>query len=413
MSLETLEDPQNNDDMYQGNRVTDPQLSKLVDHLGALAMEQDAETLGKLLSEDNRYLQIINSICSNHGTPLVLAAYTGNVPCMEILVRHGADVNGFCALGTTPLFTAAQEGHLDACEWLLDNGADVELTNKGEELITALHTAAFHGHADVVDLLVRYGADPARPKRGGATALFLAAQEGHLEVVRRLVERHGQDPAAPRDDGKTPLFIAAQGGHLPVVEYLVVDAGAPIRACTDAMLTPLHAAAMFGHGDVCDFLCQVVPRDVRPLLVNAETADGYSAMELREAHIAEPTDSVRPVLLRHGAQDRESVRERHKVLPESYQPAVLMREIVIGVQTDNAEPVSAPAPADHDIEAPEVSPAGGPYPDDYGDRNPPLSADYYPQSYNDAGDNVGYEQGVQGQDDQNELFYAAQAMNDE
>ena len=50
----------------------------------------------------------------------------------------------------------------------------------------------------------------------GATPLFIAAQNGHLDVVRHLVEV-GADKDKARDTGATPLFIAAEKSHLDVV----------------------------------------------------------------------------------------------------------------------------------------------------------------------------------------------------
>jgi ankyrin repeat protein len=50
--------------------------------------------------------------------------------------------------------------------------------------------------------------------------LFIAAQNGHLDVVRHLVEV-GADKDQAQNQGATPLFIAAQNGHLDVVRHLV------------------------------------------------------------------------------------------------------------------------------------------------------------------------------------------------
>ena len=46
----------------------------------------------------------------------------------------------------------------------------------------------------------------------------VAAQEGHLEVVRWLVQ---EGKAAVNEAGITPLFAAAHKGHLEVVRWLV------------------------------------------------------------------------------------------------------------------------------------------------------------------------------------------------
>ena len=45
-----------------------------------------------------------------------------------------------------------------------------------------------------------------------ATPLFVAAHEGHLEVVRFLVESGANKDQGTTDNGATPLFIAAHEG---------------------------------------------------------------------------------------------------------------------------------------------------------------------------------------------------------
>lgn len=55
----------------------------------------------------------------------------------------------------------------------------------------------------------------------GATPLYLACQEGHLEIIQYLVQDCGADPHARAYDGMTPLHAAAQMGHNTVIVWLV------------------------------------------------------------------------------------------------------------------------------------------------------------------------------------------------
>ncbi|KAK2105820.1 hypothetical protein P7K49_015334 [Saguinus oedipus] len=88
----------------------------------------------------------------------------------------------------------------------------------------------------------------------GATPLYLACQEGHLEVTQYLVQECGADPHARAHDGMTPLHAAAQMGHSPVIVWLV--------SCTDVSLseqdkdgaTAMHFAASRGHTKVLSWL---------------------------------------------------------------------------------------------------------------------------------------------------------------
>ena len=98
----------------------------------------------------------------------------------------------------------------------------------------------------------------------GKSPLFLAAQEGHLEIVRFLLEIGANKDQAEKD-GTTPLHVAAGGGHLDIVRFLV-EAGANndllTRICQQRRIseddgsTPLHWAAMFGHVDIVRYLVE-------------------------------------------------------------------------------------------------------------------------------------------------------------
>jgi ankyrin repeat protein len=56
--------------------------------------------------------------------------------------------------------------------------------------------------------------------KDGATPLYVAAEFGHVDVVKRLVQA-GADLEAPFQTGATPLYIAAYKGHADVSKTLV------------------------------------------------------------------------------------------------------------------------------------------------------------------------------------------------
>ena len=75
----------------------------------------------------------------------------------------------------------------------------------------------------------------------GWTPLHLAAQSGHLGVVRLLREM-GADLNKADDDGATPLFVAAQNGRHEVAR-LLVEMGADLnKARAHDGLTALEAS---------------------------------------------------------------------------------------------------------------------------------------------------------------------------
>lgn len=85
----------------------------------------------------------------------------------------------------------------------------------------ALHIAAHQGCVEFV--LLEAGADKAA-KTNGATALPIAVRNGHVEMVRFLLDA-GVDKDAAKPNGVgyiAALHVAAQHDHLEVVPLLLV-----------------------------------------------------------------------------------------------------------------------------------------------------------------------------------------------
>ncbi len=165
------------------------------------------------------------------------------VALVETLLDFGAAVDGRGAGDwTSPLMTALAFGYRDAAEALARRGARVDslaaaaglgrLEDARQRLATAanddrhraLALAAQLGHADVVRLLLDAGEDPDcyNPKgnHGHSTPLHQAALSGHLDVVRLLVERGARLDIRDTIYESTPLGWAAYGGQTAVAEYL-------------------------------------------------------------------------------------------------------------------------------------------------------------------------------------------------
>jgi ankyrin repeat protein len=131
------------------------------------------------------------------------------VPLINLLLDFGAALEG---RGTTkwgtPLFTALAFGMSDAAAALAERGARVELPH-----------AAGLGLVDAAARLL-----PAADNEARHRALSLAAQHGHAEVVRLLLEA-GEDPNRYNPEGNhphtTPLHQAVLGGHEAAVRLLV------------------------------------------------------------------------------------------------------------------------------------------------------------------------------------------------
>lgn len=75
-------------------------------------------------------------------------------------------------------------------------------------------------------------------KKNGLNALHLASKEGHVHVVKELLERKANVNAATKK-GNTALHIASLAGQLDVVELLVKH-GANVDCRSQNGFTPLY-----------------------------------------------------------------------------------------------------------------------------------------------------------------------------
>lgn len=87
---------------------------------------------------------------------------------------------------------------------------------------TALAVAASEGHVDAVERLLAAGADPNAPvHKGGVSALEAAAAQGQFIVVQMLLERGAHPDHHGELSGTTPLIAGVMAGHVEICEALV------------------------------------------------------------------------------------------------------------------------------------------------------------------------------------------------
>ena len=150
------------------------------------------------------------------GSGLMIAAWRGDVPMMELLVARGADVNKANALGEQALMHAAWRGRADAVEWLLAKGARI---NNEPMRWSALHYAVFAGHAEVAALLLERGADINARSTNGSSVLMMAVYEDHEQLVRQLLSR-GADRSVKNDRGDGALEWAFKFKRLAIARLV-------------------------------------------------------------------------------------------------------------------------------------------------------------------------------------------------
>ena len=154
-------------------------------------------------------------------TALYIAARAGDAVATQMLLAAGADANATQPAGETVLMTAAKAGNADVVRALLTGGVeDVSLSALGEARAAArVAEAAGYGTPSNPTTDANYADANARERWYGRTAVMVAADEGHAEVVRLLIEV-GADLNLLDHEGSSALSLARNSGHLDIVAEL-------------------------------------------------------------------------------------------------------------------------------------------------------------------------------------------------
>lgn len=194
-------------------------------------------------------------------------SYTkGNFRRQHELLERNKNVNKL-------LITASRKGELPLVIFALNNGANIHTGFNGTEE-DALADASENGHLEVVKYLVESGADVNGDK---TISLRNASKNGHLSVVKYLIDK-GADIHARYDES---LLYASFRGHLDVVKYLV-EHGADVNADSRILLLPVKE----GYYEVVKYLIEH-DAEIGPSLILASRKGHLSIVKLLVEHGAD------------------------------------------------------------------------------------------------------------------------------
>ncbi|HPF16804.1 MAG TPA: ankyrin repeat domain-containing protein [Thermotogota bacterium] len=157
------------------------------------------------------------------------------------------------ALTFGSVFQLVTEKNLEGIKAAVQSGEDIDAVNEYDQKNqTPLLRAISYGYMDpayveIAKYLIEQGAQLAHQDSDGFTALHYAAKNGHLEVVKMLVERGADLNVYPDESkfyrGETPLNSAcsysnANDKNLEVVQYLV-EKGASMEKISFCFQSPL------------------------------------------------------------------------------------------------------------------------------------------------------------------------------
>ncbi|KAL0638686.1 B-cell lymphoma 3 protein [Maublancomyces gigas] len=178
---------------------------------------------------------------SEEGEPLVLTAAReeGSTEILQILLHHGADVNATNKNNNTAVMVAAGSGFLATVKILVDNGAKLNLVDRVGHTLFSYACRCRNEH--VIDYLVRCdGLDINGANLGESAPVYLTVSKGYDAALEILLQR-GASTDYVDDQGRSIMHIAVSNGRNQIVRALL-NHGVGIDTMDKKGVTPLMAA---------------------------------------------------------------------------------------------------------------------------------------------------------------------------
>ncbi|XVF76569.1 hypothetical protein PTKIN_Ptkin13bG0276200 [Pterospermum kingtungense] len=262
---ETMLSPNSPTKMLPPNSPTTPRPALVLSNSGkALVASNSSNSLAAGSNSGKRFdkKKYVKQVTGRHNdTELHLAAQRGDVGAIrQIMAEIDAQMMG-------TLSGAEFDAEVAEIRLAIVN----EVNELGE---TALFTAAEKGHLDVVKELLQYTTEEgiALKNKSGFDPLHIAASQGHEDIVRVLLDH---DPGLSKTVGQanaTPLISAATKGHTAVVKELLSKDPSLLEISKANGKNPLHFASRQGHVEIVKTLLDKDPQLARRTDKKGQTA---------------------------------------------------------------------------------------------------------------------------------------------
>lgn len=206
---------------------------------------------------------------------LQLAVQNGDVKTVQlVLSKHRENVLPKALYGCDLIVTAVIFGHLEVVELLLDS----EMSDEESEAL-AFQRAADTGCLSIAKRLLDTGKAAAysdRMELTGRPALFQSAWNGDADMVKLLLEMPGiKVDRRHRDFRQTPLSVAAEFGHANVVRLLLETNSVDLNSTDTYGRTALDHAKRGGHWAVVRLLTQAIASTEQTTMLDYAKRGGH------------------------------------------------------------------------------------------------------------------------------------------
>ena len=194
-------------------------------------------------------------------TPLHMAALTGSMSVMELLINKGVDLNVQDDKGYTPLMNTVFFNEVKAMKLLLEKKANPDLVNNTGR--TALHMAILNSDDhDIINLLINDGASTDTVDNDGLSPLLAALFKNKPDLAEILINKGVDLNAVTKvllqtsyGTQLTPLHLAAQLGYTEVTK-LLIEKNADLDARSSKHYTALSIALLEKRPEIAKLILE-------------------------------------------------------------------------------------------------------------------------------------------------------------
>lgn len=171
------------------------------------------------LKQSAKLTKIENTSETSTRTPLMIAAYQGNLEAISEFIKRNSDLEIQDQDGFTPLLNAINGNQLEAALLLFKNGASLKAQSKNGD--TAISLAVGNGNVELAKLALENGADPNQQINNAQFSMLMASvYDGDIEMIDLLLS-YEASPNHQDKDGITALMIASKEGFEQTVIKLL------------------------------------------------------------------------------------------------------------------------------------------------------------------------------------------------
>ena len=162
----------------------------------------------------------INTADYSGKSALLCCAANKNHRLFQYSINMGSNIYQRTNYGQNCLHIAARHGHMHLCKVLIDEyNFDIYITDYFGK--SALHYCVENGNHELLHYFITMGSSINQRTRNGQNCLHIAAERGHMDLCRTLIEEYNFDINMADYCGKSALLCCAANGNHQLFQYFI------------------------------------------------------------------------------------------------------------------------------------------------------------------------------------------------